>query len=46
MTGNQTMSNKGEMMRDRGGHVKMADGYQVLIFIEDFGGQNVVAALD
>jgi L,D-transpeptidase catalytic domain len=39
-------SNKGELMHDRAGKLKMADGYRVLIFIEDFDGQNVVAALD
>ena len=42
----ETLSNKGELMRDKSGQIKMADGYQTLIFIEDFGGQNVVAALD
>jgi lipoprotein-anchoring transpeptidase ErfK/SrfK len=40
-----TMSNQGILMHDASGNVKMADGYKVLIFIEDYGGQNVVAAL-
>ncbi len=42
----ETLSNKGELAHDKAGNVKMADGYQVLIFIENFGGENVVAALD
>jgi hypothetical protein len=41
----ETMSNSGAFMRDAGGNLKMADGYRVLIFIEDYGGSNVVAAL-
>jgi hypothetical protein len=32
-------------MHDASGNLKMADGYKVLIFIEDYGGQDVVAAL-
>ena len=40
-----TMSNQGVLMHDATGQVKMAEGYKVLVFIEDFGGQNVVAAL-
>ena len=40
-----TMSNQGILMHDAGGNLKMAQGYKVLIFIEDYGGQNVVAAL-
>ena len=40
-----TMSNQGILMHDAAGNLKMADGYKVLIFIEDYGGQNVVAAL-
>ena len=42
----ETLSNKGELAHDKSGHLKMVDGYQVLIFIENFGGENVVAALD
>src|ERR1700733_862794 len=41
-----TMSNQGEMMRDSAGHLVMADGYKVLIDIEDFSGANMVAAMD
>lgn len=40
-----TMSNDGILLHDAQGNVKMADGYKVLVFIEDFGGENVVAAL-
>ncbi len=40
-----TMSNDGILVHDPAGHVKLAEGYKVLIFIEDYGGQNVVAAL-
>lgn len=42
----RTMSNSGAFLRDRKGRLKMTDGYRVLVFIEDFGGKNVVAALD
>ena len=41
----QTMSNRGVFMHDRSGNLKMADGYRVLVMIEDYGGENVVAAL-
>jgi hypothetical protein len=41
-----TMSNDGILMHDAGGHVQFAQGYKVLIFIENYGGdENVVAAL-
>jgi hypothetical protein len=41
-----TMSNEGILVRDARGNVKMAEGYKVLIFIENYGGNdNVVAAL-
>jgi hypothetical protein len=39
------MSNDGLLMHDATGHVKFADGYRVLVFIENYGGQNVVAAV-
>jgi len=39
------MSNEGILLHDADGRVKLADGYKVLVFIEDFGGENVVAAL-
>lgn len=40
-----TMSNEGILLHDADGHVQLAEGYKVLIFIEDYGGENVVAAM-
>lgn len=40
-----TMSNQGILLHDASGKLQMAEGYKVLVFIEDFGGDNVVAAL-
>jgi hypothetical protein len=40
-----SMSNEGLLMHDAEGRVQMAEGYKVLVFIENFGGDNVVAAL-
>jgi hypothetical protein len=40
-----TMSNDGILLHDASGKLKLAEGYKVLVFIEDYGGQNVVAAL-
>jgi len=41
-----TMSNDGLLMHDAEGRVRMAEGYKVLVFIENYGGgDNVVAAL-
>jgi len=40
-----TMSNQGVMMHDAAGNLKMTDGYKVLVFVENYGGENVVAAL-
>jgi hypothetical protein len=40
-----TMSNQGLLMHDAQGNVQMAEGYKVLVFIENFGGNNVVAAV-
>jgi hypothetical protein len=40
-----TMSNDGILLHDPTGHVQLADGYKVLVFIENYGGENVVAAL-
>ena len=40
-----TMSNDGLLMHDAGGNLQLAQGYKVLIFVENFGGENVVAAL-
>jgi hypothetical protein len=39
------MSNDGILWHDRNGNLRLADGYKVLVFIEDFGGENVVAML-
>jgi len=41
----QTMSNRGTFMHDAAGRLKMADGYRVLVDIEDYGGDNIVASL-
>jgi lipoprotein-anchoring transpeptidase ErfK/SrfK len=41
----QTMSNSGELMREKDGSLAMTEGFKVLVFIEDYGGANVVAAL-
>ena len=40
-----SMSNDGLLMHDALGRVQYADGYKVLVFIENYGGENVVAAL-
>ncbi len=40
-----TMSNQGLLMHDAEGRVQLADGYKVLVFIENYGGDNVVAAV-
>jgi lipoprotein-anchoring transpeptidase ErfK/SrfK len=40
-----TMSNDGIFMHDAAGNLKMAEGYKVLVFVENYGGANVVAAL-
>ena len=42
----QTMSNHGVMARDAKGNIKFAEGYRVLVFIENYGGApDMVAAL-
>lgn len=41
----RTTSKDGLLMHNAHGRVEMVEGYKVLVFIEDFGGQNVVAAL-
>jgi hypothetical protein len=41
----RTMNNRGELMRDASGKIAMANGYRVLIDVEDFSGNRVVAAL-
>jgi lipoprotein-anchoring transpeptidase ErfK/SrfK len=40
-----TMSNRGVLMHDAAGNLQMAEGYKVLVFVENYGGENVVAAL-
>lgn len=40
-----TMSNDGILWHDRNGDLKLTDGYRVLVFIENYGGDNVVAML-
>lgn len=42
----ETMSNSGHFMRGRGGRLKMADGYQVLVVIDDYMGDDRLAGLD
>ncbi len=44
-TKTSTMSNDGILWHDRNGNLRLADGYKVLVFIEDFSGENVVAML-
>ena len=39
------MSNQGRFMRDANGKLKMADGYRVLVMVEDYGGEKIVTAL-
>jgi hypothetical protein len=41
----ETMSNRGELMRDAAGKVEMIDGYRVLVDVEDFSGNRVEATL-
>ncbi len=41
----RTASNRGDFMHDARGHLKMTDGYRVLVLVEDYGGDDVVAAL-
>jgi lipoprotein-anchoring transpeptidase ErfK/SrfK len=40
-----TMANDGVLMHDSSGNLDMAQGYKVLVFIENYDGENVVAAL-
>ncbi len=40
-----TMANNGLLLHDANGHLEYTHGYRVLVFIENFGGENVVAAL-
>jgi hypothetical protein len=41
----QTLSNQGVFAHNRAGQLKMAEGYRVLVRIEDYGGEDVVAAM-
>jgi lipoprotein-anchoring transpeptidase ErfK/SrfK len=41
-----TMSNEGLILRDADGRPQFARGYRVLVFIENYGGRNVIAAMD
>jgi lipoprotein-anchoring transpeptidase ErfK/SrfK len=40
-----TMANDGVLMHDSKGNLEMASGYKVLVYIENYDGENVVAAL-
>jgi len=42
----ETMSNSGNFMHDRKGRLKMAEGYRVLVMIDDYVGDDRLAALD
>jgi hypothetical protein len=41
----QTMSKRGVLKRDAAGKLSFSDGYRVLVLIDDFGGNDHVAAL-
>ncbi len=45
-TRTQTMHKDGQLMRDPKGNLVMAQGYKVLVDIEDFSGANMLATLD
>jgi hypothetical protein len=40
-----TMSNDGTVLRDANGRAEMDQGYRVLVVIENYGGENLVAAM-
>jgi len=40
-----TTSNQGELMRDRDGELVLANGYRVLVYIDNYGGDELVSAL-
>jgi lipoprotein-anchoring transpeptidase ErfK/SrfK len=42
----ETMSNSGNFMHDRKGRLKMAEGYRVLVMIDDYSGDDRLAGLD
>ncbi len=41
-----TMSSEGLILRDADGRPQYERGYKVLVFIENYGGRNVIAAMD
>ena len=41
-----TMNNDGLVLRDADGRPQYERGYRVLVFIENYGGRNVIAAMD
>jgi lipoprotein-anchoring transpeptidase ErfK/SrfK len=41
----QTLSNKGEIARNPSGEIEYQEGYRVLVFIENYGGDDVIAAV-
>lgn len=41
-----TMNNDGLILRDADGRPQFARGYRVLVFIENYGGRSVIAAMD
>lgn len=42
----ETMSNRGNFMHDRKGRVRMTDGYEVLVMVDDYGGEGRLADFD
>ncbi len=44
--GKDMISNRGDLMRNAKGQVEMANGFRVLIDIENFSGRDAVAALN
>ncbi len=44
-TKTSTMSNEGILWHSRNGDLRLTDGYRVLVFVENYGGENVVAML-
>jgi lipoprotein-anchoring transpeptidase ErfK/SrfK len=45
LDGDDGTSSQGLLLHDQAGNLKMADGYSVLVFIDDFGGTDQVASL-
>jgi flagellar basal body rod protein FlgG len=41
----RTTARDGTLMRDAEGNLVMANGYKVLVFVENYGGKDVVATL-